>query len=199
MKKIILFSLTTLLLNCCSSEKIISIKNPINNWDINYIKSKSELDNKITFINKYDCQNESHSYNLSKNEPLIADKNELIIVEDNFKLNTKSLEDVSNKSYLENSAKGFLKHDNEPNYKNTIGARLSQNNDGHIIKKENTGTIINDKNINITNDKKDEKKRKLSKKAKIIIIISSIILAALTIIIIVVSSMSFGLSVGGFG
>jgi hypothetical protein len=199
MKKIILFSLTILLLNCCSSEKIISVKNAINNWDINYIKNKSEVINNITFINKDVYLNESDSYNLSKSEPLIADKNELIIVRDNFKLNTKSLETIINKSYLEDSVKEFLKHDNKPNYKNTIGTRLSQNKGGHILKKENTGMIVNYKDINLNNHKKDEEKGKLSKKAKTIIIISSIILVALTVIIIVVSSMSFGLSVGGFG
>ena len=54
MKKIILFSLTILLLNCCSSEKIISVKNAINNWDINYIKSKLKIQQLMTKYVKID-------------------------------------------------------------------------------------------------------------------------------------------------
>ena len=124
MKKIIFFTLSVLFFTNCKSEKTISKNNLKSVWEINYIKSKVELDstdnNIIRDIYNDIATNKFSSIIVKENEHLLAsyDDQHLLasydeILFDNFPFTSISttLEKKTEKNYKIKNRKDFVEND----------------------------------------------------------------------------------------
>ena len=115
MKNLIFFTLSVLFFTNCKSEKTISKNNLKSVWEINYIKSKVELDstdnNIIRDIYNDITTNKFNSIIVKENEHLLASYDEILF--DNFPFTSISttLEKKTEKNYKIKNRKDFVEND----------------------------------------------------------------------------------------
>jgi len=115
MKNLIFYTLSVLFFTNCNSEKTISKNNLKSVWEINYVKSKVELDstdnNIIRDIYNDTTTNKFNSIIVKENEHLLASYDEILFDNTPFTSISTTLEKKPEKNYKIKNRKDFVEND----------------------------------------------------------------------------------------